>query len=89
MEIQVLNPGYAPGQYWCPQEEAGYVASPTFSSSQNSLRETPGEKPESSRAARVVGAALEPSGFSPGVSRRELRELEKVGEASFILKTPE
>jgi hypothetical protein len=26
--------------------------------------------------ARVVGAALEPPGFSPGVSQRELWELE-------------
>jgi hypothetical protein len=48
----------------------------------NSLRETPGEKPEGSRAARVMGAALEPSGFSPGVSRRELRELVKLGGAT-------
>jgi hypothetical protein len=64
---------------WSPQEEVGYVALPTFS---NSLRETPGEKPEGTGAARVVGAALEVSGFSPGVSQRELRELEKVGGAT-------
>jgi hypothetical protein len=53
-----------------------------LSSSRNSLQETPGEKPEGSRAARVVGAALEPSGFYPGVSQREVRELEKVGGAT-------
>jgi hypothetical protein len=43
------------------------------------LLETPGEKPECSRVAWVVGATLEPSGFSSGVSQKELRELEKVG----------
>jgi hypothetical protein len=34
------------------------------SSSRNSLLETTGEKPEGSRAAQFVWAALEPSGFS-------------------------
>jgi hypothetical protein len=43
-------------------------------SSHNSLSETLVEKPGGSRAAQVVGAALEPPGFSPGVSQRELRE---------------
>jgi hypothetical protein len=38
--------------------------------------ETPGEKPGGSRASRFVGAALEPPGFSPGVSKTELRELD-------------
>jgi hypothetical protein len=33
---------------------------------------TPGEKPEGSMAARVVGAALEPCAFSPGVTKGEL-----------------
>jgi hypothetical protein len=42
-------------------------------------RETLGEKPGGSRAARVVGAALEPPGFSPSVSQGELWELEKGG----------
>jgi hypothetical protein len=60
---------------WSPQEEASYVGQPPFSSSCNSLRETPG----GSRAARIVGAALQPPGFSPGVSWRELQELEKWG----------
>jgi hypothetical protein len=50
-----------------------------FSSSRNSLWETPGDKPEGSRAGWVVEATPEPSSFSPGVSQRELRELEKVG----------
>jgi hypothetical protein len=40
------------------------------------MSETQGEKPEGSRAAQVVGAALEPSGLSPCVSEIELRELE-------------
>jgi hypothetical protein len=44
-------------------------------SSRYSLRETPGEKPEGSKVARFVWAALELSGFSPGVSQREIREL--------------
>jgi hypothetical protein len=35
------------------------------------------KKSQGSRMARVVGAALEPSGFSPGVSQRELWELER------------
>jgi hypothetical protein len=38
---------------------------------------TPSEKPEGFRAAQVVGAALEPSVFSPGVSEREFHELDK------------
>jgi hypothetical protein len=46
-----------------------------LSSSRNSLKETPGDKPEGARTARFVGTALEPF-FSPGVSQRELRELE-------------
>jgi hypothetical protein len=32
---------------------------------------------------------LESSGFSPGVSRRELWELEKVGKASFFQRAPD
>jgi hypothetical protein len=43
--------------------------------SRNSVVETPVEKPEGSRAARVVGAALEPPGISPCVSKTELREV--------------
>jgi hypothetical protein len=39
----------------------------------NSVFEIPGEKPAGSRAARVVGDALEPAGFSPGVSKTELQ----------------
>jgi hypothetical protein len=54
---------------WSPQEEAGYVAPPTFSNSCNSLPETTGD----SRAAPTTRAALEP----PGVSQGELWELEK------------
>jgi SET domain len=77
---QVLVPVLVPisVMWWSTREEPGYVAQATFSNSRNSLQETPGEKPEGSRAARVVGAALESSGFSPGVSQRELLELEKV-----------
>jgi hypothetical protein len=40
-----------------------------FHHTRNSVFETPGEKPCGSRAAQVVGASLEPPGFSPGVSR--------------------
>jgi hypothetical protein len=47
----------------------------TLSSSRYSLSETPGEKPASSRVARVVGTALKPAGFCPGVSQRELGDL--------------
>jgi hypothetical protein len=68
--------------HWSPQKEAVYVAPPTFSGSRNSIRDTPGQKPEGYRAARVVAAGPEPSGFSPGVSRMELREPEKVGGAT-------
>jgi hypothetical protein len=46
------------------------------SSSNTSLWETPGEKPEGSRAAPTNRTDLEPSGVSPGVSQREVRELE-------------
>jgi hypothetical protein len=35
----------------------------------------PGEKPAGHRAARVLGAALGPAGFSPGILKRELREV--------------
>jgi hypothetical protein len=45
----------------------------------NSLGETTGENPEFSRPALFVEAALEHSGFSLGVSWRELRKL-KEGE---------
>jgi hypothetical protein len=47
------------------------------SSSRNSLLETTGEKPEGSRVAPMNRAAPETFGFSPGVSQRELRELER------------
>jgi hypothetical protein len=47
----------------------------TTSSSRNPLRDAPGEKPDGSRVATTTRAALEASGFSPGVSRRELCEL--------------
>jgi hypothetical protein len=40
------------------------------------LSVTHGEKPEGSMAARVVGAAMEHSGFSAGVIERELQELD-------------
>jgi hypothetical protein len=40
-----------------------------------SVFQTPREKPGGSRAALVVGAALEPPGLSPGVSKTELREV--------------
>jgi hypothetical protein len=43
--------------------------------SRNFVFETPGGKPGGSRAARVVGAAVEPPGFSPGVSKMELWEV--------------
>jgi hypothetical protein len=33
------------------------------------------EKPELSMAARVVGDAMDSSGFSPGISQRELWEI--------------
>jgi hypothetical protein len=40
----------------------------------NSVFETLGEKPTGPRAAPLCwGAALEPAGFSPGVSKTELR----------------
>jgi hypothetical protein len=68
--------------YWSLQVKPGYVPPPTFSSSRNSLWDTPGEKLEGSRMVRVLGAILEPSGFSPDVSQRELRELEKLGGAT-------
>jgi hypothetical protein len=62
----------------CPvlQEACNSMFGNPPSSSRNSLTETPGEKPEGSRAAQVVATALEPSGFAPGISLRELRELE-------------
>jgi hypothetical protein len=53
---------------------SSYVNPP--SNFRNSFGETPGEKQEGSMAAPVMGAAMEPSGFSPGVSPRELRDLE-------------
>jgi hypothetical protein len=74
-----------------PLEEAGYVALPTFSSSCNSLRERPGEKPEGSMEAPTTRAALEPSGLSTGVSQRELWELDNGGQsniASFLQRAP-
>jgi hypothetical protein len=43
--------------------------------SRNSVFETPGEKPGDSRVVRGVGAALEFPGFSPGISKTELREV--------------
>jgi hypothetical protein len=56
---------------------SSYVNHP--SSSRISLGETPGDKPEGSMAARIVGAAMELSGFSLLVSlRRRYRSL-KVG----------
>jgi hypothetical protein len=51
----------------------------------NSVFETPGEKPGGSRAARFVGAALEPPGFSPGVLKTELRRL-NVGDEKGVMK---
>jgi hypothetical protein len=45
--------------------------------SRKSVFETHGEKPGGSMAARVVGAALEPPGFSLGVSETELREVKR------------
>jgi hypothetical protein len=50
----------------------------------NSIFETPGEKPGGFRAARVVGAALEPPGFSPGVSKWSYGWL-NVGDKKEIL----
>jgi hypothetical protein len=67
---------------WSPQEILFHE--PTFSSSCNSAlherhqernQKAPGRPPQSR-------ATLEPSGFSPGVSERELQELEKVGGAT-------
>jgi hypothetical protein len=55
-------------------KQSNSISGNPSSISHNSLWETPGEIPEDSRAARLVGAALEPSRFSPG--ERELRELE-------------
>jgi hypothetical protein len=49
--------------------------------SRNSVFDTPGEKPGGSRVARVVGAALEPHCFSPGIS--EYRRL-NVGEEMYL-----
>jgi hypothetical protein len=57
-------------------KQSNWISGNPPSSSRKSLGEIPGEKPEGSMAARFVGATMEPSGFSPGVSQRELRELE-------------
>jgi hypothetical protein len=46
------------------------------STSSSSLRKTTGEKSKGSVAARVVGAATEPSYFYPGVTQRESLETE-------------
>jgi hypothetical protein len=43
--------------------------------SRNTVFETPGEKPGGSRAASTTRDALEPPGFSPGVSKTVLREV--------------
>jgi hypothetical protein len=57
-----------------------------LSSSDNSLSETPGEKPEGSMAAQFVGAAMEPSGFSPGVSWGSYRSLKACLKNFFLAK---
>jgi hypothetical protein len=41
----------------------------------NYVFETSRETPGGSRAAKIVGATLEPAGVSPGVSKTELREV--------------
>jgi hypothetical protein len=59
------------------QEQSNSISENPLSSSRNSLWDTPREQSDGSVAARVVGAATEPSDCSPGVSQRELRELER------------
>jgi hypothetical protein len=57
------------------QKAATRVVTP-HSNSCNSLSEAHGEKLEGSMATPTTRAAIEPSGFSPCVSERELQELE-------------
>jgi hypothetical protein len=59
------------------QEQSNSISVNPRSSSRNSLRQTSEEQSEGLVAARVVGAATEPSDCSPDVCLRELRELER------------
>jgi hypothetical protein len=59
-----------------PSGKADCAVLPTSSSSRNSPWGTPGENNEGSRMAHTTQAALEPPGFSPGVSKIMFREVE-------------
>jgi hypothetical protein len=61
---------------WTSYKQSNSSSANPLSSTRDYIIETPGEKPEGSRVAPMTWATLEPSGFSNGVFRRELRELE-------------